>query len=30
VEGFRRVLSGMINESDRAKVMRSVLGQARR
>jgi DNA-binding MarR family transcriptional regulator len=30
VEGFRRVLSGMINESDRAKVMRSVLEQARR
>jgi len=30
VEGFRSVLFGMINESDRAKVMRSVLGQVRR
>ena len=30
VEGFRSVLFGMINEADRPKVARSVLGPARR
>ncbi|HZT19349.1 MAG TPA: MarR family transcriptional regulator [Dongiaceae bacterium] len=30
VEGFRRVLFGMINEEDRGKVARSVLGPPRR
>jgi len=30
VEGFRKVLFGMINEGDRAKVARSVLGPMRR
>jgi DNA-binding MarR family transcriptional regulator len=30
VEGFRSVLFGMINESDRPKVARSVIGPARR
>jgi DNA-binding MarR family transcriptional regulator len=30
VEGFRKVLFGMINEDDRAKVARSVMGSMRR
>ena len=30
VEGFRKVLFGMINEDDRAKVARSVMGPMRR